>query len=67
MIAKQPLVSDRPLLKVDDAVDDVMFSVLAERPLAKVDVPCPAATVIAPPKVEVAVEVEMREPTMVCP
>ena len=39
----------------------------AERPEAKVLVPCPAATVIAPPKVEVAVLVEMSEPTRAWP
>ena len=43
----------------------VMLRVLADRPEAKVDVPCPAETVMAPPKVEVAVEVEIRLPTSV--
>ena len=40
----------------------VMLRVLADRPEAKVDVPCPAETVMAPPKVEVAVEVAMTFP-----
>ena len=43
----------------------VMLRVVAERPPAKVDVPCPEETVRAPPNVEVAVEVEMRLPRMV--
>ena len=63
-IAKQPLVKDKPFAKVEDAVVEVMLSKLAERPPANVDVPWPAATVIAPPKVEVAVVVAFKFPTV---
>jgi hypothetical protein len=64
---KQPLVRLSPLAKVDDADVDVMFSVFALSPEAKVDVPCPEDTVIAPPKVEVAVDVAMMLPAIVVP
>ena len=53
--------------KLARLVAPLTLKVLADRPPAKVDVPCPAATVMAPPNVEVAVEVAMRLPTMVWP
>lgn len=62
LTAKQPLTILTPLPKVDDAVVDVRLRIEDDTPDANVDVPCPAATVIAPPKVEVAVEVEMMLP-----
>jgi hypothetical protein len=42
-------------------------SVFALSPLAKVLVPCPEDTVIAPAKVEVAVDVAMMLPAIVVP
>ena len=51
---KHPLVRSIPLAKVEEAELDVMLRVRAERPAAKVEVPCPADTVSAAPKVEVA-------------
>ena len=45
----------------------VTFKVLADNPPPNVEVPCPAPTVMAPAKVEVAVEVEMRLPRMTWP
>jgi hypothetical protein len=55
LIAKQPEVRLIPLANVDDAVADVALKIVAERPEAKVEVPCPAPTVMAAAKVEVAV------------
>ena len=54
-------VSDERLVNEDT------LSVLAERPPAKVLVPCPLPTVNAPAKVEVAVDVAMRLPRRVRP
>lgn len=56
-----------PVVVVARVVRKEMFSELADRPEAKVEVPCPEDTVIAPPKVEVAVEVAITLPAMVCP
>ena len=52
-IEKQPAVRFAPLAKVE--VPDVTLSRVVESPPAKVLVPCPAPTVIAAAKVEVAV------------
>ena len=61
-----PPVSTIPLANVEDAVADVMLSCVADNPPAKVDVPCPAPTVIAAAKVEVAVvevaKTELKNP-----
>ena len=69
---KHPLVRAIPFPKVDEPVIEVMFNVpadilAADRPPAKVDVPCPAPTVRAEAKVDVAVDVAIREPRIVCP
>jgi hypothetical protein len=53
--AKQPEVRFSPFAKVELAVFDVALKIVAERPAAKVEVPCPAPTVMAAAKVEVAV------------
>jgi len=53
--AKQPAVRFKPLAKVEEAVFEVALNMVAESPAAKVEVPCPAPTVIAAAKVEVAV------------
>ena len=53
-IAKQPAERLKPFAAVFVALP-VSASWSAERPPAKVEVPCPAPTVIAPAKVEVAV------------
>ena len=66
-IEKQPLIRFRPLLNVEEAVVEVMFSVLADNPEANVEVPCPLDTVIAPAKVEVAVLVAIMLPSSACP
>ena len=50
---KHPVVTFTPFAIVD--VPEVTFSCDAEMPPAKVDVPCPAPTVIAAAKVDVAV------------
>jgi hypothetical protein len=63
------------LVKVKPASDDVAFTIrypaveifAAERPPAKVEVPEPAATVIAPPNVEVAVDVAIIFPIIARP
>jgi hypothetical protein len=52
---KQPAVRLIPLAKVELAVFEVALKIEAERPAAKVEVPCPAPTVMAAAKVEVAV------------
>ena len=51
----QPPLTTMPFAKVEDAVFEVTLIDPAERPAANVDVPCPAPTVIAAAKVEVAV------------
>ena len=63
LMAKHPPDKLIPLANVEEAPVLVMFSTLADNPPAKVEVPWPAATVIAPPKVEVAVEVATKLPT----
>ena len=55
LTATQPFVTLRPFAKVEVAVVERMLRTFAERPPAKVEVPCPAPTVIAAAKVEVAV------------
>jgi hypothetical protein len=47
------------------SANEFSLSVFAETAPAKVDVPAPAATVIAPPNVEVAVDVAIRFPRIV--
>lgn len=62
---KQPVVREIPLAKVE--VPEVMASAVAEMPPPNVLVPCPAPTVIAPPKVEVAVVVPVKNAATTCP
>ena len=50
----------QPLAEVE--VPEVRRICVAESPEAKVEVPCPAPTVMAPPNVEVAVPVTLRFP-----
>ena len=55
-IEKHPVVRFTPFAKVEVAVVDFIFKIPAtESPPANVEVPCPAPTVIAAAKVEVAV------------
>ena len=65
-IEKHPAVRLIPLAKVEVDVSEVALKMFAESPAAKVDVPCPAPTVIAAAKVEVA-EVEVAFITLNCP
>ena len=58
-MAKQPPVRSIPKVPVEVAVWENLVN---EMPAAKVDVPCPAPTVIAPPKVEVAVPAAIKLP-----
>jgi len=58
-IAKQPLAMETPSLKVEVALP-VWAKFRTERPPEKVEVPCPAAKVTAPAKVEVVTLVTMR-------
>ena len=50
-----------------EVIVPVMLRLVTDTPPAKVLVPCPAETVIAPPNVEVAVEVAMMFPVMILP
>ena len=61
-IAKQPSLISKPLTEVE--VPEVTERRVVLMPAAKVEVPCPAATVIAPPKVEVAVPAAIRLPEL---
>ena len=63
-IAKQPVLRFTPLLNVE--VPPVRLSWRAESPPANVLVPCPAPTVMAAAKVEVAV-VEVATMELNCP
>ena len=65
-IAKQPPERLKPFAAVLVA-PPVSANWSAETPLAKVLVPCPAPTVIAPPKVEVAVVVPMKFAAAIVP
>jgi hypothetical protein len=49
------------------SANEFNLSVFAETAPAKVEVPWPAATVIAPPNVEVAVDVAIKLPKIVWP
>ena len=55
----------RPLLKVEEPL--VALNAVADNPPPKVEVPCPAPTVIAAAKVEVAVPVTASAPVVVAP
>ena len=63
-IEKQPVLRLIPLAKVE--VPEVILSRVADSPPANVLVPCPAPTVIAAAKVEVAV-VEVETMELNCP